>query len=52
MRGPVYGTGAVEAVREFQRAHDLTPNGVVGPETWAALAGVQGKRDEASSPAA
>jgi hypothetical protein len=39
MRGPVYGTGAVEAVREFQREHGLPPDGVVGSETWAALAG-------------
>jgi hypothetical protein len=37
MRGPTYGTGAMEAVREFQRVHGLTVDGVVGPETWAAL---------------
>ncbi len=37
MRGPVYGPNAVEAVKEFQLASGLTPDGVVGPETWAAL---------------
>jgi murein L,D-transpeptidase YcbB/YkuD len=39
MRGPIYGETAVEAVREFQRSRGLEPNGVVGPETWAALPG-------------
>jgi peptidoglycan hydrolase-like protein with peptidoglycan-binding domain len=38
MRGPVYGTAAVEAVKEFQRVHGLEADGVVGPETWSALA--------------
>ena len=51
MRGPAYGTGAVEAVREFQREHGLKPTGIVDPETWRALAGEQASR-EASSPAA
>jgi hypothetical protein len=51
MRGPAYGTGAVAAVREFQREHGLEPTGVVDPETWRALAGEQARR-EASSPAA
>jgi peptidoglycan hydrolase-like protein with peptidoglycan-binding domain len=37
MRGPAYGTGAAQAVKEFQQAHGLTVDGVVGPETWAAL---------------
>jgi len=37
MRGPAYGTGAVEAVKEFQRAAGLDASGIVGPETWAAL---------------
>jgi hypothetical protein len=37
MRGPVYGTSAVEAVKEFQRANGLLPDGIVGAETWRAL---------------
>jgi len=37
MRGPIYGEAAVGAVREFQRSRGLDPDGVVGPETWAAL---------------
>jgi Putative peptidoglycan binding domain len=50
MRGPVYGTGAVEAVKEFQRAHQLPANGVVDPETWRVLETVEGS--SASNPAA
>ncbi len=37
MRGPVYGPNAVEAVKEIQRANGLAVDGIVGPETWAAL---------------
>ena len=37
MRGPVYGTSAVEAVRRVQRECGLKPDGIVGPETWSAL---------------
>jgi hypothetical protein len=42
MRGPVYGSGAVDAVREFQRANALTVDGIVGPETWRALQALAG----------
>jgi hypothetical protein len=37
MRGPVYGTSAVEAVKEFQRVNGLLPDGIVGAGTWRAL---------------
>lgn len=38
--GPITGifdAGLQTAVQEFQQANGLTPDGVVGPETWAAL---------------
>lgn len=34
----VYDDGVVEAVRSFQRAHGLAPDGVTGPRTQEALA--------------
>lgn len=37
VRDFVYGAGAVEAVRRFQRANALAADGVVGPETWSAV---------------
>jgi peptidoglycan hydrolase-like protein with peptidoglycan-binding domain len=33
----VFGETTAEAVRRFQNAHHLEPNGVVGPETRAAI---------------
>jgi len=33
-----YGKGAANAVTAFQRAHRLTPDGIVGPATLLALA--------------
>ena len=32
-----FGPGTLQAVEEFQAAHGLTPDGVVGTKTWAAL---------------
>jgi hypothetical protein len=42
--GALYGKAAVEAVKEFQRRNRLLDDGVVGPDTWAAL------RNEAKTP--
>ena len=32
-----FGAKTEEAVKAFQRDHGLTPDGIVGPKTWAAL---------------
>lgn len=37
----VYGSGTEEAVRAFQRAKGLSADGVISPNTWAALLGVK-----------
>ncbi|MCW2992452.1 MAG: hypothetical protein JWM73_3046 [Solirubrobacterales bacterium] len=39
----VFGPGTLKLVKRFQRAHGLTPDGIVGPATWTAL-GVTGNR--------
>jgi hypothetical protein len=39
-RGPIdgaFGGGVQSAVKAFQRSHGLDPDGVIGPDTWAAL---------------
>lgn len=33
----LFGTGTKNAVIAFQKAHGLTQDGIVGPQTWAAL---------------
>jgi len=33
----IFGAQTEAAVRDFQRAHSLVPDGIVGPGTWAAL---------------
>jgi peptidoglycan hydrolase-like protein with peptidoglycan-binding domain len=35
-----FGPKTETAVRAFQRAHSLVPDGIVEPKTWAALDGV------------
>ncbi len=32
-----YGAETIAAVKEFQKDHGLTADGVCGPKTWAAL---------------
>ncbi|MDM0072844.1 N-acetylmuramoyl-L-alanine amidase [Variovorax sp. J2P1-59] len=34
-----FGAGTEAAVREFQRQHQLVPDGIVGPKSWLALDG-------------
>lgn len=36
-----YGPQTAEAVREFQSDYGLVVDGVVGPQTWTALASLQ-----------
>jgi peptidoglycan hydrolase-like protein with peptidoglycan-binding domain len=32
-----FGPNTEAAVRRFQRNHDIVPDGIVGPKTWAKL---------------
>jgi peptidoglycan hydrolase-like protein with peptidoglycan-binding domain len=32
-----FGPKTEAAVREFQRAHHMVPDGIVGPKSWAAI---------------
>lgn len=34
---PYFSKWTAAAVRRFQRAHGMSPDGIVGPKTWAAL---------------
>ncbi len=33
----IYGAGTADSVRSFQKAYDLQPDGVIGPNTWDAI---------------
>ena len=43
------GTGTVAKIREFQKAHGLTPDGIVGPKTEAKMLEVGGSAPAKSS---
>ena len=36
----MFGPKTEANVREFQRVHNLVPDGIVGPKTWAVLDGL------------
>jgi len=36
----IFDAATEDAVRAFQRANGLVPDGIVGPRTWATVAGV------------
>jgi peptidoglycan hydrolase-like protein with peptidoglycan-binding domain len=39
----IFGSKTEAAVRQFQREHNLTPDGIVGPKTWIELDKVKAK---------
>jgi cell wall-associated NlpC family hydrolase len=47
----VFGPSTLLAVKAFQRAHHLTPDGIVGQATYRALAQAEASRGSASPPA-
>lgn len=46
----IFGAKTEEAVKEFQRKHGLTADGVIGPKTWAAMGGAPGKAEMPDDP--
>ena len=46
-----FGTATEKAVKEFQRDHGLTQDGVVGPKTWTALQDAVNKISDKPPPA-
>ncbi len=36
-RDGIFGKQTEERVKQFQRAHDLKPDGILGPKTWSVL---------------
>lgn len=47
----VFGAGTEAAVRDFQRKHNLVPDGIVGPKSWLALPNAQVAVGLAANPA-
>lgn len=43
----IFGRGTEAAVRAFQGDHGLTPDGIVGPKTWALIEGTKPPEDTA-----
>ncbi len=48
----IFGAMTEAVVKDFQAAHGLTSDGVVGPMTWAALEGIEDTQDEGAEDAA
>ena len=44
----IYGSETLSAVRAYQSDHGLTPDGVCGPKTWAALEGASEPQEDDS----
>ncbi|MED1563834.1 hypothetical protein AJ85_17985 [Alkalihalobacillus alcalophilus ATCC 27647 = CGMCC 1.3604] len=44
-----FGTITIDAVKDFQRANNLTADGIVGPKTFAALGKAQSSNGQASN---
>ncbi len=42
----IFGTATEQAVREFQRENELSPDGIVGPLTWEIVSRIGGGRSQ------
>ena len=46
----IFGSETEKAVKDFQKSHGLTVDGVIGPKTWAAMGGAPEKDDFPDEP--